>query len=235
VSPTGLSPPLAGHPRPFGYAPDSYPLGAAAAAPRGSYNPPYATPAGLARTEFRLAPVRSPLLGGSRLMSFPPGTEMFQFPGLPPGPYGFRDGYPGMTPGGLPHSGTRGSTPAGGSPRTFVAFHALHRPSAPRHPPCARCSPPPRPRATPSRRDRLTTTTLQVVKGLEAYEPRASHRALRPGASHEPRFSQQKRPDHSGRTTITPARCSPYNTLSSSRGWCVPIVVLPCSPFSAEP
>src|SRR5882762_4856010 len=31
---------------------------------------------------FRLFPVRSPLLGESRLISFPPGTEMFHFPGL---------------------------------------------------------------------------------------------------------------------------------------------------------
>ena len=31
---------------------------------------------------FRLFPVRSPLLGESRLLSVPPGTEMFQFPGL---------------------------------------------------------------------------------------------------------------------------------------------------------
>ena len=31
---------------------------------------------------FGLAPVRSPLLRGSRLLSLPPGTEMFQFPGL---------------------------------------------------------------------------------------------------------------------------------------------------------
>jgi hypothetical protein len=31
---------------------------------------------------FRLVPVRSPLLGESRLISIPPGTEMFQFSGL---------------------------------------------------------------------------------------------------------------------------------------------------------
>ena len=31
---------------------------------------------------FRLIPVRSPLLGESRLLSLPPGTEMVQFPGL---------------------------------------------------------------------------------------------------------------------------------------------------------
>ena len=30
----------------------------------------------------RLLPFRSPLLGKSRLISFPPGTEMFQFPGF---------------------------------------------------------------------------------------------------------------------------------------------------------
>ncbi len=33
---------------------------------------------------FRLLPFRSPLLRESRLISFPPGTEMFQFPGFPP-------------------------------------------------------------------------------------------------------------------------------------------------------
>ena len=32
---------------------------------------------------FRLAPVRSPLLGGSRLFFFPPVTEMFQFTEFP--------------------------------------------------------------------------------------------------------------------------------------------------------
>ncbi len=84
VSPTGLSPPLAGHPRPFGYAPDLSTVEATAATSTGSYNPPCATPAGLARTEFGLLPVRSPLLGESRLMSSPRGTEMFQFPRLPP-------------------------------------------------------------------------------------------------------------------------------------------------------
>jgi hypothetical protein len=31
---------------------------------------------------FGLARFRSPLLSGSRLLSLPPGTEMFQFPGL---------------------------------------------------------------------------------------------------------------------------------------------------------
>src|SRR5690242_9798265 len=36
---------------------------------------------------FGLYPVRSPLLRVSRLISLPPGTEMFHFPGLPPCSY----------------------------------------------------------------------------------------------------------------------------------------------------
>ena len=48
---------------------------------------------------FRLIRVRSPLLTESRFLSFPPGTEMFQFPGLAACPYGFRAGrfgHPGI-------------------------------------------------------------------------------------------------------------------------------------------
>jgi hypothetical protein len=37
---------------------------------------------------------RSPLLAESRLMSVPPGTEMFQFPGFASGTYGFSARYP---------------------------------------------------------------------------------------------------------------------------------------------
>jgi hypothetical protein len=43
---------------------------------RGSYNP------GAHAPRFRLRPFRSPLLRTSRLISLPPGTEMFQFPGF---------------------------------------------------------------------------------------------------------------------------------------------------------
>ena len=45
--------------------------------------PPAGNACALAPTRFGLIPFRSPLLGESRLISFPPGTEMFQFPGLP--------------------------------------------------------------------------------------------------------------------------------------------------------
>ena len=69
------------------------------------------------------------------LMSFPPGTEMFQFPGFASAAYGFSGGSPLRE--GLPHSEILGSQPARGSPRLFAACHVLHRLLAPRHPPDA--------------------------------------------------------------------------------------------------
>ncbi len=57
---------------------------------------PY-NPAGRTR-RFGLIPVRSPLLRESRLISLPPGTEMFQFPGFALTPYVFRCQCTGSTP-----------------------------------------------------------------------------------------------------------------------------------------
>ena len=68
-------------------------------------------------------------------MSFPPGTEMFQFPGFASRPYVFRSGYSLLS--GFPHSDIHGSTPARGSPWLFAACHVLHRLLVPRHPPNA--------------------------------------------------------------------------------------------------
>jgi hypothetical protein len=63
----------------------SYPYGAIT-----RYGPPFQTvPVQRSRTTG-LVRVRSPLLTESRLMSFPPGTEMFQFPGFASLPYVFR-------------------------------------------------------------------------------------------------------------------------------------------------
>ena len=75
-----------------------------------------------------LLPVRSPLLRESRLISFPPGTEMFHFSGL----LTFR--CHGTASVGLPHSEIRGSMPACGSPRRFAACYVFRRPYVPRHP-----------------------------------------------------------------------------------------------------
>jgi hypothetical protein len=50
----------------------------------GPATPGQQRPHAVTLSRFGLAPVRSPLLRGSRLLSLPPGTEMFQFPGFPP-------------------------------------------------------------------------------------------------------------------------------------------------------
>src|SRR5206468_2529773 len=44
-----------------------------------AFNPEHTTHTGLAYVRFRLVPFRSPLLGESRLLSTPSGTEMFHF------------------------------------------------------------------------------------------------------------------------------------------------------------
>ena len=69
--------------------------------------------------------------GIADLLSLPPGTEMFQFPGYAPR---FSAGRRGLTPARFPHSGTPGSTLACSYPRLFAACHALLRPPVPRHP-----------------------------------------------------------------------------------------------------
>src|SRR5579863_3566137 len=58
-------------------------------------------------TTTGLVPVRSPLLRESRLISFPPVTEMFQFTGFASSTYVFSAGYPSR--GGFPHSDIAGS------------------------------------------------------------------------------------------------------------------------------
>ena len=69
--------------------------------------------------------VRSPLLAESLLMSFPPGTEMFQFPGFASVSYVFRYGYPcgWVAPFGYPRINACSRLP--------VAFRSVPRPSSP--------------------------------------------------------------------------------------------------------
>ena len=80
---------------------------------------------------------RSPLLTESRLISSPPGTEMFHFPGFAPNGLCIQPPVTSLKPAGLPHSEISGSTPACGSPKLIAACHVLHRLWMPRHPPCA--------------------------------------------------------------------------------------------------
>ena len=86
---------------------------------------------------FRLLRVRSPLLTESMFLSFPPGTEMFQFPGFPSIRYGLAYGWQRFPLPGFPHSDTSGSMAICASPELFAAYHVLLRLLVPRHPPCA--------------------------------------------------------------------------------------------------
>ena len=83
--------------------------------------------------------LRSPLLTESRLISFPPGTEMCQFPGfartglyiqpaVTPSPCGMTPGFPIRT--------SPDQCSFANSPELFAGYHVLHRLSTPRHPPC---------------------------------------------------------------------------------------------------
>jgi hypothetical protein len=72
-----------------------------------------------------LVRVRSPLLAESRLMSFPRGTEMFQFPRFASSTYGFSRGSPC---GGVSPFGDPGINDCSHLPR---AYRSVLRPSSP--------------------------------------------------------------------------------------------------------
>ena len=80
---------------------------------------------------FGLRPFRSPLLRASRLISLPPGTEMFQFPGFASGSRLMA----GLAPRRVAPFGHLGITVCVRLPR---AFRSLPRPSSPS---CAQASP----------------------------------------------------------------------------------------------
>ena len=86
---------------------------------RGPTTPPRA----IRHRRFGLLPGRSPLLGESLLFSLPPGTKMFQFPGLASAMKRMAR----LQRAGLSHSETRGSKAICAYPRIFAAYHVLHR------------------------------------------------------------------------------------------------------------
>ena len=72
-------------------------------------------------------------LGNHCLFSFPPGTKMFQFPGLALICWWVTV----LQTAGLSHSEIPGSKVICTYPRLIAAYHVLHRLHEPRHPPCA--------------------------------------------------------------------------------------------------
>jgi hypothetical protein len=85
---------------------------------------------------FRLVPFRSPLLRESRLLSFPRGTEMFQFPRFPPAALCIQAGVTGhdpsrVSPFGHPRIEAWSAAPRGFSqpPTSFIGIwrQGIHR------------------------------------------------------------------------------------------------------------
>jgi hypothetical protein len=70
------------------------------------------------------------------LISVPPGTEMFQFPGFALPTYGFSGQYP-INRVGCPIRTPPDHSLFASSPKLFAGYHVLHRLSPPRHPPYA--------------------------------------------------------------------------------------------------
>ena len=89
--------------------------------------------AALLQRRFGLLRVRSPLLAQSFLLSFPPGTGMFRFPGFASA----LSADAAVACGGLPHSDICGSRDICSFPQLFAACHVLLRLREPRHPSCA--------------------------------------------------------------------------------------------------
>ena len=106
-------------------------------APKRPHNLLTATRVGLAPSRFGLLPVRSPLLGQSRLISLPRVLRCFTSPCVASVTYGFSAGSPPIRAGGFPHLEISGSTPACDSPELIAACRVLHRRPKPRHPPAA--------------------------------------------------------------------------------------------------
>ena len=93
----------------------------------------------LTRAWFGLFPFRSPLLRESRLISFPPVTEMFHFAGFADCAYflSFSTTCHGFTMVGTPIRTSPDQSLLSGSPRLIAASHVLLRFQLPRYPPSA--------------------------------------------------------------------------------------------------
>jgi hypothetical protein len=156
--------------------------------------------------EFGLLPVRSPLLGESRLFSSPPGTEMVQFPGCSFRNLWIQSRMMAIQTIGLPHSAIRGSRDVCSSPRLIAAYHGLLRTAAPRHPPWTL--------------SRLTILSLRssVAVAREARAPRAPagrpQNVCRTPRTADPEQLPLRAPQHA---SSAPTGISPRAPLAASR------------------
>ena len=127
-SSTGLSPAVAGLPMPFRCLLGLSPRRGPRRPPWRALQPRRGKAAALSPSPvWASARFRSPLLPGSRLISPPPGTEMFQFPGLPPPSLCVQLGVPGHDPWRVPPFG---HPRIEGRLRLPGAYRRLPRPSS---------------------------------------------------------------------------------------------------------
>src|SRR5580693_2154372 len=92
----------------------------------------------ITRNRFGLFPVRSPLLGESRLLSLPVGTEMFHFPTFPPPALCVQAGAVGhYAQPGFPIRKSPDRSLVADSPGLIAGSYVLLRLLVPRHSPCA--------------------------------------------------------------------------------------------------
>jgi hypothetical protein len=133
--------------------------------------PPRCNGRSLTQRGFRLFPFRSPLLGESRLISVPPGTEMFQFPGFAPSRLCIQRAVAGFSGAGFPIRISPGQSLCSGSPTLFAATYVLLRLLVPRHPPCALSS--------LASSFPMTPAALASHMPSQTHAPRAMHCMLR--------------------------------------------------------
>ncbi len=122
ISPTGLSPSLAGFPKTI---------------PLSSYHDVRSPNPGLHAIRFGLFPVRSPLLRKSLVVFSSSGYLDVSVHRVPPAYLWIQYTVTGVFPAGFPHSEIGGSMDICSSPPLIAAYHVFLRLLVPRHPPCA--------------------------------------------------------------------------------------------------
>ena len=202
-SPTGLSPSL---------APRSRGLPLTSLLP--SVGPTTPTPQG---RRFRLRPVRSPLLRASRLISLPPGTEMFQFPGFA----SLRRVMTRLAPRRVAPFGHPGISACVPLPQ---AYRSLPRPSSP---PCAQASP----TCLRSLDYFAIVSSRARAIGLQSPIGAPIRRQLAPASAHVPRrIHTQRSPQSFAFQTASPPTLRPCGRVlncNPSRDICQPARVVP--------
>ncbi len=186
--------------------------------------PAFPDGSGLSTRATGLVRVRSPLLTESRLMSFPPGTEMFQFPGFAPPAYGFSGRYPckhgWVAPFGDPRDQSLLAAPPGLSQRatSFIASwrQGIHQmPLLSLNPPSGNRAPP-----GESKRQRTTNTHHKARIPMPNCPRPANGKTKKKGAGEpcqHPSAHDPRQPPEGNRAPAERAPSSPPHDVQRAR------------------